>query len=69
MRKLKPLWTKEIINYNMGLPNPEIIDTVIIDNDEVNFYFKNCDQPMRWGPHRLLFALLELLEYKNVEAA
>lgn len=73
----KPIWTEGIINYNPKLPNPKETYSVIVDNDRIDFYKRTVDENgedeyqnlATWHPGDLLFFLLELVGYKNVEGA
>jgi hypothetical protein len=76
-KKEIPTWKKGIINYDPRLPNPKTVSSIIVDNDEVLFLKKFIDEDgeydletvARWGPEELLFNLLELVGYRNVEPA
>ena len=71
------MWTEGIINYDPRLPDPKTVSSIIVDNDEVLFLKKFIDEDgeydletvARWGPEDLLFNLLELVGYRNVEPA
>lgn len=75
-RKKIALWTKGIINYDLDLPDPSEITDVVLDNDVVYFYKKemvggmdDIVQVSQIHPGDLLWKLLELVGYRNIEPA